>query len=228
MTLEPHHVPALNVEDDAVPVIDGRRDGLGRYLPGQFKELAPIHLVQPGQVPSYTGGVYPAAQDMAYVPRFAGQDRRARERPEVSVSRRGRDFLLTIPGEPAGQVERHPMESGRHHQARPGRGIVRARRAARGQAGAGSPQTVRLDGCPPSVVPQGCLVQLRTHTEMNACTVWAIGVTYPLRDPTCGVVEGQTAAFAIEDTVLGSANITTTSWDRNARSGTELTDGRGA
>lgn len=71
-------------------------------------------------------------------------------------------------------------------------------------------------------------MQLRAHTETNACTVWAKGVTYPLRDPTCGVVGGQTAAFAIEDTVLGSANITTTSWDRNARSGTELTDGRGA
>lgn len=82
---------------------------------------------------------------------------------------------------------------------------------------------------PPSVIPHGCLVHLRAHRAVNACAVWAIGVTHPLRDPTRGVVEGcPTAVFAVEDTVLGSASITATSWGRNARSDTEPTDGRGA
>ena len=80
----------------------------------------------------------------------------------------------------------------------------------------------------PPVISRSCLRQLRMHGEACALPPRREASRIRLHDPTCGVVTGQAAAFYAEDTVLGSATITTTFWDRSARSGTARTDGRGA
>jgi hypothetical protein len=60
-----HPGTALDVQDDAVPVIEGRHDGLGPCGPGQFEEIASVKVVQPGQVPPHIPGVDPATRDGA-------------------------------------------------------------------------------------------------------------------------------------------------------------------
>jgi hypothetical protein len=66
MTFEPHGRTALDVEDDAVPFVEGRHDRLGRRLPGQFQETAAVGLVQPGQASTEVGGIKPATGNRAH------------------------------------------------------------------------------------------------------------------------------------------------------------------
>jgi hypothetical protein len=63
VTLEPHRGPALDVQHDAIPVIERGHDGLSGCFPGQFEEITAIGLVQPGQVLPDVGGVQSAAGD---------------------------------------------------------------------------------------------------------------------------------------------------------------------
>jgi hypothetical protein len=96
LALEPHLGSALNVEHDAVPVIADRHDRFGAGVPGELKEALSVEPVQPGQVLPHVGSVHPASEDVLHVLRFAGQDRRARELPEVSFDCDG--GYLVLPG----------------------------------------------------------------------------------------------------------------------------------
>ena len=69
-------------------------------------------------------------------------------------------------------------------------------------------------GCAPPDEPRDCLVQLRAHGEVQACTAWPDGdaVRIRLHHPTRGVARGQAAVLYHGDTVLpGSATISGTS-----------------
>ena len=68
-------------------------------------------------------------------------------------------------------------------------------------------------GCPPPSDPLDCLVQLRAHGEVHACTAQLDGETMRIRlhHPARGVAKGQTAALYDGDAVLGSATISGTS-----------------
>jgi tRNA-specific 2-thiouridylase len=68
-------------------------------------------------------------------------------------------------------------------------------------------------GCPPPVTPRECLVQLRAHGEIHACTAWLDGdmLSIRLRHPARGVARGQAAVLYDGDAVLGSATISATS-----------------
>ena len=68
-------------------------------------------------------------------------------------------------------------------------------------------------GCPPPAEPRGCLVQLRAHGEVHACTARLDGddLRIRLHHPARGVAKGQAAVLYDADTVLGSATISTTS-----------------
>jgi tRNA-uridine 2-sulfurtransferase len=68
-------------------------------------------------------------------------------------------------------------------------------------------------GCPPPAEPRDCLVQLRAHGEVHACTTRLEGsaVHIRLHHPARGVAKGQAAVLYEGDTVLGSATITGTS-----------------
>ena len=220
-----HRGAALNVQDDPVPVVEGRRDRFRAYCPGQVEEIVPVELVQPRQGPPKIAGVYPSARDVLYVRRLTRQDRCAREVPEISSGGGRYDLLLPICGELAGQVECGPTESWRH-QARPVEGSsMRVGELCSGKCEITAARSDRTS-CPPSVIPHGCLGQLRAHRVRDACKVLA-GVPHPRRDLAHGVVRGQTAALAVEGIVLGSAT-TATSWGRSARSDTVRTDGRSA
>ena len=111
MALEPHLGSALNVEHDAVPVIVSGYDRFGAGFLGELEKFFAVEPVQPGQVSPYVRGVYPAAEDVLHVLRFAGQDRGAGELPELSLGCRGGYLLLPGSAEAAGQVERCPPES---------------------------------------------------------------------------------------------------------------------
>ena len=50
VAFKPHRGSALNVQDDAVSVVDGRRDGLIAYRPGQVEETASVNLYNQGRV----------------------------------------------------------------------------------------------------------------------------------------------------------------------------------
>jgi tRNA-specific 2-thiouridylase len=65
----------------------------------------------------------------------------------------------------------------------------------------------------PRALPLTCLVQLRAHGMVHACTVTADddGWSLSLATPARGVAAGQTAVLYDGDTVLGSATITATS-----------------
>jgi tRNA-uridine 2-sulfurtransferase len=67
-------------------------------------------------------------------------------------------------------------------------------------------------GCPPPSEPRDCLVQLRAHGEVHACTAWLDGddLRIRLHDPARGVARGQAAVIYDGDTVLGSATISGT------------------
>jgi tRNA-uridine 2-sulfurtransferase len=68
-------------------------------------------------------------------------------------------------------------------------------------------------GCPPPAEPVDCLVQLRAHGEVHACTARRDGdmVRIRLHRPARGVARGQAAVLYAGDTVLGSATISGTS-----------------
>ena len=117
MTFESHPGAALDVQDDAVPVVTGRRDRfIGHHFPGQVKEQVLVELVQPRKIAPKVAGVQPPTRDGAHVRRFAGEGWRARELPELRSGRRYRDGLLPASGKQAGQVKRHPAEWWRHNQ----------------------------------------------------------------------------------------------------------------
>lgn len=68
-------------------------------------------------------------------------------------------------------------------------------------------------GCASPSQPVDCLVQLRAHGEVHACTVWLDGEAACIRlhRPARGVAKGQAAVLYDGDTVLGSATISATS-----------------
>jgi len=68
-------------------------------------------------------------------------------------------------------------------------------------------------GCVPPDEPLECLVQLRAHGEVHACTVWRDddAVRIRLHHPARGVARGQAAVLYAGDTVLGSGTVSATS-----------------
>ena len=68
-------------------------------------------------------------------------------------------------------------------------------------------------GCAPPAEPRDCLVQLRAHGEVHACTAWLDGdeLRIRLHHPARGVARGQAAVLYDGDAVLGSATISGTS-----------------
>ena len=68
-------------------------------------------------------------------------------------------------------------------------------------------------GCPAPVSPRDCLVQLRAHGDVRACTAWLDGDVLRIRlhRPARGVAKGQAAVLYEGDAVLGSATISSTS-----------------
>jgi tRNA-uridine 2-sulfurtransferase len=68
-------------------------------------------------------------------------------------------------------------------------------------------------GCAGPAEPLDCLVQLRAHGEVHACTAWLDGETLRIRlhHPARGVAKGQAAVLYAGDAVLGSATISGTS-----------------
>jgi tRNA-uridine 2-sulfurtransferase len=68
-------------------------------------------------------------------------------------------------------------------------------------------------GCAPPSEPRDCLVQLRAHGEVHACTAWLDGddLRVRLHHPARAVAKGQAAVLYDRDLVLGSATITGTS-----------------
>jgi tRNA-uridine 2-sulfurtransferase len=68
-------------------------------------------------------------------------------------------------------------------------------------------------GCAPPAVPLDCLVQLRAHGDVHACTAWLDEAVLRIRlhHPARGVARGQAAVLYDGDTVLGGATITGTS-----------------
>ena len=67
-------------------------------------------------------------------------------------------------------------------------------------------------GCAPLTEPRDCLVQLRAHGEVHACTAWLDGddLRIRLHHPARGVAKGQAAVLYERDTVLGSGTISAT------------------
>jgi tRNA-uridine 2-sulfurtransferase len=68
-------------------------------------------------------------------------------------------------------------------------------------------------GCAPLAEPRDCLVQLRAHGDVHACTAWIAddALRIRLHRPARGVAKGQAAVLYDDDTVLGSATISSTS-----------------
>ena len=78
---------------------------------------------------------------------------------------------------------------------------------------ADNPVWTGCDPPTPPAAPVDCLVQLRAHGEVHACTAWMDGDTMRVRlhHPARGVAKGQAAVLYESDTVLGSATISGTS-----------------
>jgi tRNA-specific 2-thiouridylase len=68
-------------------------------------------------------------------------------------------------------------------------------------------------GCAPPAEPFDCLVQLRAHGEVHACTAWLDDQTLRIHlfHPARGVAKGQAAVLYSDEAVLGSATISGTS-----------------
>jgi tRNA-specific 2-thiouridylase len=68
-------------------------------------------------------------------------------------------------------------------------------------------------GCAPLAEPRDCLVQLRAHGDVHACTAWLAddALRIRLHRPARGVAKGQAAVLYDGDSVLGSATISGTS-----------------
>jgi tRNA-specific 2-thiouridylase len=71
-------------------------------------------------------------------------------------------------------------------------------------------------GCAPPDEPRDCLVQLRAHGEVHACTAWRDGGPHDevlrlrLHHPARGVAKGQAAVLYDGDAVLGCGTISGT------------------
>ena len=67
-------------------------------------------------------------------------------------------------------------------------------------------------GCAPLTEPRECLVQLRAHGEVHACTAWLDEdvLRVRLHHPARGVARGQAAVLYDGNAVLGSATISST------------------
>jgi tRNA-specific 2-thiouridylase len=80
-------------------------------------------------------------------------------------------------------------------------------------------------GCPPPAEPMDCLVQLRAHGEVHACTAWAEddAVQIRLHHPARGVAKGQAAVLYSGDTVLGSGTISGTAARTRVPAGSDAT-----
>jgi hypothetical protein len=111
MTLESHGLPALNVEDNAVTIVDRSLDGLGPGLIREVEELVMIELVEPGELLPDLVGVYPATVDARDVLRLTGQRRGLRELAKVGVDGYRADILLPVVREQVGYVEGNPPKS---------------------------------------------------------------------------------------------------------------------
>jgi hypothetical protein len=70
MALKPHHGPALNVQDDAIPVIECRSDSFRAGLPGQFEKVPTVQPVEPGQALQYLTSMHSAPPDKRHMLRF--------------------------------------------------------------------------------------------------------------------------------------------------------------
>jgi hypothetical protein len=110
MTFESHLVPALNVQDHAISIIEGWLDGFRAGLDGQLEELAPVKLVQPGQMLLHLVRMHPATFDMRYILRFTRQDRRARKIAKISPGGNCADIFPPTSGQVTGYVECCPAE----------------------------------------------------------------------------------------------------------------------
>jgi len=68
-------------------------------------------------------------------------------------------------------------------------------------------------GCAPPAEPRDGLVQLRAHGDVHACTAWLAddALRIRLHRPARGVARGQAAVLYDDDTILGSATISSTS-----------------
>ena len=106
-----HRRTTLNVQDDAIAVVLGRRDRLVARRGGHVEEVLAIGPVEPGQPVPHLSGVYPAAGDPLDLYRLPRQDRGARELVEISVGGYLSNVLLPVCGERFVQVERGPAES---------------------------------------------------------------------------------------------------------------------
>ena len=70
MALKPHRGSALNVQDDAIPVIECRSDSFGAGLPGQFEKVPTVQPVEPGQALQYLASMHSAPRNTHYMLRF--------------------------------------------------------------------------------------------------------------------------------------------------------------
>jgi hypothetical protein len=67
VTLKSHRGSALDIQDHAVPVIDGRADGLCARCPGQFEEKSSVALVEPGKALPDLAGMQPTARYFRHI-----------------------------------------------------------------------------------------------------------------------------------------------------------------
>jgi hypothetical protein len=116
MAFEPHRLSALDVQDDAIPVVVGGGDPFRTCLPSQLEEATSVELIEPGQIPAYPIRMNPATGNMRHILCLTRQDRRTRELAEVSPGSYLKDVLQPTFGQPIGYVKRRPAEAYRHYQ----------------------------------------------------------------------------------------------------------------
>src|SRR5580658_2658166 len=114
MAFESHLVALLDVEDDAVPIVEGRLNRFPAGFRSQLQEFVSVELIEPGQTLLHLVRVYPATQDVLHIRRLAPQDGRTGEIPEFGFTRDINDVFLPICGQQGGYVECRPREDRRH------------------------------------------------------------------------------------------------------------------
>jgi hypothetical protein len=70
MALKPHRGPALNVQDDAIPVIECGSDSFRAALTGQLEKVPAVQPVEPGQARPYLTSMHPASRNTSYMLRL--------------------------------------------------------------------------------------------------------------------------------------------------------------
>ena len=70
MALKPHRGPALDVQDDAIPVIECGSDSFCAGLPGQLEEVPAVQPVEPGQALPYLTSMHPASRNTGHMLRL--------------------------------------------------------------------------------------------------------------------------------------------------------------